>query len=71
MCLFDVHPGSFQHDLHLVNHRRGICCYRVAFSSTVGAYRPANLVSGSAVVGGLSCACLTSILAAFDMICIW
>ena len=68
---FGVHPDSFQHDLHLVNHRRGICCCRVAFSSSVGACGPANLMSGPAVVGGLSCACLVCILAAFNMMCIW
>ena len=23
LCLFSMHPGSFQHDLHLANHRCG------------------------------------------------
>jgi hypothetical protein len=66
-CLFSVHPGSFQHHFHLLIHRGGFRCSRVALWDAVGSCSPAHLVSALPGVGNLLRACSLCILAACNM----
>jgi hypothetical protein len=65
--LFVVHPGSFQRHFHLVNHRGGFRCSRVALWGAASSCSPADPVSGCLVVGNVLRACSLCILAAFSI----